>query len=62
MAFFNGFAPTASILGEISHLIRPGGMLVCANITLGGDGEETLADPAARHSYSLGETMLAVKR
>jgi hypothetical protein len=27
-----------------------------------GDGEEMLADPAAWHSHSLGETMLAVKR
>ena len=62
MAFFDGFAPTASILGDMRRLLRPGGMLVCANITLGGDGEEMLPDPAAWHSHSLGEMMLAVKR
>ena len=62
LAFFDGFAPTASILAGLNHLLRPGGMLVCANLTLGGDGDQVLANTDMWLSHSLGETALAVKR
>ena len=62
LAFFDGFAPIASILNGLNRLLRPGGMLVCANLTLGGDGDQILADTDAWLSHSLGETALSVKR
>ena len=62
LAFFDGFAPTASILAGLNRLLRPGGMLVCANLTLGGNGNQVLANTDIWLSHSLGETALAVKR
>ena len=62
LAFFDGFAPTASILTALHRLLRPGGVLVCANLTLGGDGNRVIADAATWLSHSFGETALAVKR
>lgn len=61
LAFFDGFAPSASILTELHRVLRPGAMLVCANLTLGGDGGQVLADADMWLSHSLGETALAVK-
>ncbi len=62
LAFFDGFAPTASILTALHRLLRSGGVLVCANLTLGGDGNRVIADAATWLSHSFGETALAVKR
>lgn len=62
LAFFDGFAPTVSILTELERLLRPGGMLVCANLTLAGDGEQLLAVEKSWISHSFGETAIAVKR
>lgn len=62
LAFFDGYAPSAAILTELHRLLQPGGMLVCANLTLGGDGDRVLANTETWLSYSLGETALAVKR
>lgn len=62
LAFFDGFAPSASILIELHRLLQPGGMLVCANLTLGGDGDKVLADARMWLTHCLGETALAVKR
>jgi predicted O-methyltransferase YrrM len=62
LAFFDGFAPTYSILNELQRLLRPGRTLVCANLTLGGDGDQFLGDVGAWMSHSLGETAIAVKR
>ena len=62
LAFFDGFAPTASILAKLHRLLRQDGLLICANLTLGGDGGQALADPNVWLTHSLGETALAVKR
>ena len=62
LAFFDGFAPTASILTGLHRLLRPGGTLVCANLTLGDDGDKVLADTQKWRTHSFGETALAVKR
>ena len=62
LAFFDGYAPTKSILAKIERLLRPGGTFVCANLTLGGDATTVLADTATWRTHSLGETAIAVKR
>lgn len=62
LAFFDGYAPTSSAIGKLKTLLRTGGVLVCANMTLGGEGDVALADTAQWLAYSLGETALAVKR
>lgn len=62
LAFFDGFAPTASILTKLHGLLRPGGMLACANLTLGGDGHKVIANVHTWFTHSLGETALAVKK
>lgn len=62
LAFFDGFAPTASVVGQLHERLRPDGLLVCANLSLGGDGEQALGDEARWATHSLGETALAVKR
>lgn len=62
LAIFDGFAPTNSILGELQRLLRTGGTLVCANLMLGGDSDQFLADEGAWIIHSFGETAIAVKR
>lgn len=62
MAFFDGFAPTRSLLNKLNTLLRSGGTLICANLTLGGDREKILKNTKVWRSYSLGETAIAVKQ
>lgn len=62
LAFFDGYAPTLSILTNIERVLRPGGTFVCANLTLGADGDAFLGNTAAWHTHSFGETAIAVKR
>lgn len=63
LAFFDGFAPTPELINGLRERLRVGGMLVCANLTLGGpDASRPLADPTAWLMHSFGETALAVKR
>ncbi|MGI9335850.1 MAG: O-methyltransferase [Gammaproteobacteria bacterium] len=62
LAFFDGFAPSAPILTELRRLLRIGGTLVCANLTLGGDGDRLLCDTDDWLSHFFGETALAVRR
>ena len=63
LAFFDGFAPTPQLIEGLRRRLRTGGVLVCANLTLGGpDAGRPLADPVAWMTHSLGETAIAVKR
>ena len=63
MAFFDGFSPTADLIHQLRELLRPGGVLLSANLTLGGAQEalSRLADPTQWLTHSFGETALAVK-
>ena len=61
LAFFDGFEPTASIIGRIHRLLRPGGTFICANLTQGTEGNEALSDSGRWLTHSMGETALAVK-
>ena len=62
LAFFDGFAPTPELINGLRERLRTGGMLVCANLTLGGpEASRALADPTAWMTHSFGETAIAVK-
>jgi len=63
VAFFDGFAPTIAVLGLLRARLRPGGLLIAANLTLGGAGavRTELADASRWRTHSFGETALAVK-
>ena len=63
VAFFDGFAPTVAVLGLLRSRLRPGGLLIAANLTLGGAGavRAQLADASRWRTHSFGETALAVK-
>jgi predicted O-methyltransferase YrrM len=63
LAFFDGFEPKSQLIEGLRCRLRTGGVLVCANLTLGGqEAGRLLADPEAWMTYSLGETAIAVKR
>ena len=64
LAFFDGFTPTAEIVGELHRLLRPGGTLLAGNLILGPSPAvgSHLGDPARWRTHSLGETALCVKR
>jgi predicted O-methyltransferase YrrM len=63
LAFFDGFAPNPQLIEGLRRRLRTGGVLVCANLTLGSpDASRPLADPGAWMTHSLGETAIAVKR
>ena len=64
VAFFDGFTPTATLIGGLRRLLRDGGTLVAGNLTLGPESAllADLSDPARWLTHSLGETALAVKR
>jgi len=63
VAFFDGFAPTLAVVGLLRSRLRPGGLLIAANLTLGGAGavRTELADVSLWRTHSFGETALAVK-
>ncbi len=63
LAFFDGFEPSPQLIEGLRRRLRTGGVLVCANLTLGSpDASRPLADPEAWMTHSLGETAIAVKR
>lgn len=66
VVFFDGFTPNASILGKIRSLLRPRGMLICANLNHGGSANavrDALADETAWLTSIVndGETGVAIK-
>lgn len=50
IAFFDGYAPTLTVLRMLEQMLRPGGVLISANLSLsGGDSQKcvrALCDPA----------------
>ena len=62
LAFFDGFEPTLELLRGLRDRLRIGGLLICANMQMGGVKiEKHLADPKLWLTHSLGETAIAVK-
>ncbi len=61
LAFFDGFEPTRQLVNGLDRRLRIGGILVCANLTLGRT-DPVLIDSAAWLVHSFGETAIAVKR
>ena len=63
MAFFDGFAPTSELIDSLGVLLKPGGTLLCANLTLGGASQAMLrlAEADSWITHSLGETAIAVR-
>jgi len=61
VAFFDGYAPTAAAVDALGATLRPGGLLIAANMTLGGDAGAIHGRLADWWHADLGETLLAVK-
>jgi predicted O-methyltransferase YrrM len=61
IAFFDGFAPTTAAVDALTATLRPGGLLIAGNMTLGGQADQVRAQLAAWQHTDLGETLLAVK-
>lgn len=61
IAFFDGFAPTRNDVDALSRVLRPGGLLIAANMTLAGQAAAVRRDLSAWHHIDLGETLLATK-
>lgn len=63
MAFFDGFAPTASTFTAMSRRLRVGGVFVAANLTLGAEPSvlDDLDNPNSWLTHSFGETAIGVK-
>ena len=61
VAFFDGFAPTRAAITALVGALRPGGLLIAGNMTLGGEATPVRALLATWQYTDLGETVLAVK-
>lgn len=63
VAFFDGFSPTMTLLGLLRTRLRPGGVLIAANLTLGDTAavRAELADASRWRTCSFGETAISVK-
>jgi predicted O-methyltransferase YrrM len=46
VAFFDGFGPTFDLLAQLRQLLRPGGLLISSNLTVGGKAAEVRAELA----------------
>lgn len=64
VGFFDGFAPTTTLLTALSDRLRPGGVLIAGNLTLARNHavQDALQDPKQWLTHSFGETAIAVKR
>lgn len=61
VAFFDGYPPTTAAITALARALRPGGLLIAGNMTLGGQAADIRAGLAAWQHSDLGETLLAVK-
>jgi predicted O-methyltransferase YrrM len=61
VAFFDGFPVTRSAVAALTDVLRPGGLLIAGNMTLGGDASQVRASLTTWQRTDLGETLLAVK-
>ena len=61
LAFFDGFAPSRAVITALAGALRPGGLLIAGNMTLGGDATQVRAFLETWQHSDLGETVLAVK-
>ncbi len=64
LAFFDGFAPSVELLGDLRRTLRTGGVLVAGNLTLSSDQavRTYLGDQHRWLAHSFGETALLVRR
>ncbi|MCL7492515.1 MULTISPECIES: O-methyltransferase [Streptomyces] len=61
VAFFDGYPPTTAAVQALAATLRPGGLLIAGNMTLGGQAEQIRGRLASWQHTDLGETLLAVK-
>ncbi len=61
VAFFDGYAPTPAAVQALAASLCPGGLLIAANMTLGGQADQIRHRLATWQHTDLGETFLAVK-
>ncbi|MFD9270586.1 O-methyltransferase [Streptomyces goshikiensis] len=61
IAFFDGYPPTIAIVTALAATLRPGGLLIAGNMTLGGQAGQIRTQLATWQHTDLGETLLAVK-
>ena len=67
IAFFDGYSPTLGDLARLRSLLRCGGLLICANLDLGGGGDavrESLGDSSrwlTSFMAEAGRTAVSVK-
>ncbi len=69
IAFFDGYAPSPGRLRQLEQMLRPGGMLISANLALAGDDSrhciDTLCDPSrwlTSFMVENGETAVSIRR
>lgn len=69
IVFFDGYAPSPARLRQLEHLLRPGGMLISANLALAGSDSrpciQTLSAPARWLTSFMvegGQTAVSVRR
>ncbi|MFJ4963333.1 putative O-methyltransferase [Streptomyces sp. ADI96-02] len=64
LAFFDGFAPTLSVVRGLHRLLRPGGSLIVGNLILGPEraAADHLGSARLWQTHVFGETALCVKR
>lgn len=60
-AFFDGYPPRTADVAALAQALRPGGLLIAGNMTLGGQADQIRAHLATWQHTDLGETLLAVK-
>lgn len=60
VAFFDGYTPTLADIQGLAATLRPGGLMIAANMTLGGQADQIRAWLATWQHSDLGETLLAV--
>lgn len=61
VAFFDGYPPTVNDVTALAATLRPGGLLITGNMTLGGQAQQIRTELATWQHTDLGETLLAVK-
>lgn len=61
VAFFDGYPPTTADINALAKTLRPGGLLIAGNMTLGGQSDQIRIQLSTWQHTDLGETLLAVK-
>jgi predicted O-methyltransferase YrrM len=59
--FFDGYSPTTAAVNALTATLRPGGLLIAGNMTLGGQADRVRTQLATWQHTDLGETQLSIK-